>query len=130
MRCAPSMRFYYVEPLLLPFWRRWKRLTGQRSWLPPSSFVTMPLKEFAARLERDCGLPNIVYPSEGPEYYYAQSALSNGMLRDINLYVPPLSCLGAPGAAGAPLVPQLDSILPTRILLEIGLSQCLHQQIC
>lgn len=93
------MKFYYVEPALLPFWRRLNSLCF-RKWLPPTQDVGMTMSEFVERLKTGCQLPHLVYPPEGDEFYYMQTQLASGMLKDIDLYSPPLSCLGKPGMAG------------------------------
>ena len=99
VRCSPSMNFYYVEPALLPLWRKINTMCFRKA-LPPSQLVQMPMAEFAARMQSGCQLSHLVYPEEGDEFYYMQSQLANGMLQDIDLYLPPLSCLGRPGLAG------------------------------
>ena len=99
------MKFYYVDPAVLLFWRRLNSLCF-RQWLPPSEDVLMPMSEFVARMRTDCQLPHCIYPTSGEEFYYMQSQLAGGMLKDIDLYAPPLSCLGKPGLAGRLLLVQ------------------------
>ena len=99
VRCAPTMKFYYVETALLPLWRRLNSLCFRQP-LPPTQQVFMPVSEFADRMQSGCQLPHCVYPEDGPEYYYMQSQLARAMLQDVDLYSPPLSCLGRPGLAG------------------------------
>lgn len=102
------MRFFYVEPRLLPMWKRWKRLLGQEA-VPPSELREMRMAELIQRLQVTCPLKPLVYPQE--EFYYMQTSLTNGMPPDINLYSPPLSCLGMPGATGATFVDELGRFL-------------------
>lgn len=93
------MKFYYVETALLPLWQRLNSLCF-RSPLPPSQQVFMPMAEFVSRMQTDCKLSHCVYPEDGEEFYYMQTQLARGMLGDVDLYSPPLSCLGKPGQAG------------------------------
>ena len=93
------MKFYYVEPRLLPTWRRLNDLPWRRK-LPPSELLPMTMADFVARLSEDCPLPHVAYPREGEEFYYCQARLAGSMLGDIDLRSPPFSCLGRPGLAG------------------------------
>jgi len=99
VRCAPCMKFYYVEPSLLPMWRRFNDFPWRRK-RPPSELLPMTMAEFVARLAEGCPLPHMAYPPEGEEFYYCQARLAGSMLGDIDLYSPPFSCLGRPGAPG------------------------------
>ena len=94
------MKIYYVEAALLPLWRRLNSLCFRKP-LPPTQQVFMPMSEFVARMQTDCQLPHCVYPEDGDEFYYMQTQLAPAMLQDIDLYSPPLSCLGSPGLAGS-----------------------------
>ena len=91
----------------------------------------MNMAEFIARMQQGCTLPHRVYPESGEEFYYAQSMLSSCMLYDIDLYSPPLGCLGRPGMAGmSPYRPTTSYIFMLQeVQSRLHESQCLTMSV-
>lgn len=92
VRVAPSLRFTFVEPRLMPLYLAVFPAASAPSMLVPY----MPLREFAARMQPDSRLPPLVYPAG--ERYYLQSPLWPGILQDVDTAGPPF-CHVLAGAA-------------------------------
>ncbi len=90
VRVAPSLRFTFVEPRLMPFYLAFWSPQSAPSMLVPG----MPLHEFALRMQSGCKLPPLVYPEE---FYYMQSPLWPEILQDVDLTGPPFNCILQPG---------------------------------
>ena len=92
VRAAPSLRFAYVEPRLMPLYLKFKK-----PHQAPSMVAMMTLQEFAIRAQQGSTEAPLFYPNG--EFYYMQthvvkSMRSNG---DVNFEQPPFSVVLAPG---------------------------------
>lgn len=92
------MKFFYVEGRLVPAWKRLK-FYHRKTYLP-SVLRSMNFQQFLDRIQADSGLPNLYYPQTQKEFYYMQSPIPWPLQKDIDVFSPPLSCLGIPGVAG------------------------------
>lgn len=92
VRAAPSMRFAYVEPRLMPMYLKFR--SPQQA---PSMLTPMTLKQFALRAQRDSPNPPLFYPDG--EFYYMQSPVTRDMRLsgDLNFDQSPFSAVLAPG---------------------------------
>ena len=128
VRAAPSLRFTYVEPQLMPLWLRF--FPPSRA---PSMLARMPLAEFAMRSQQCSPLPPLFYPSTHQqqqqqdrhdqklgggqtghgsggaadggtdpaqrEYYYMQTPLNKRLAQDCDLDAPPFRLVHGSGQA-------------------------------
>ena len=92
VRAAPSMRFTYVEPRLMPIYLKFR--SPQQA---PSMLAPMTLKQFASRAQRDSPHPPLFYPDG--EFYYMQSPVTRDMRLsgDLKFDQSPFSVVLAPG---------------------------------
>ena len=92
VRAAPSMRFAYVEPCLMPMYLKFR--TPQQA---PSMLTPMTLKQFASRAQRDSPDAPLFYPDG--EFYYMQSPVTRDMRLsgDLNFDQSPFSAVLTPG---------------------------------
>lgn len=107
VRAAPSMRFAYVEPRLMPMYLKFRSCQQAPSMLAP-----MTLKQFALRAQRDSPDAPLFYPDG--EFYYMQSPVTRDMRLsgDLVFDQSPFSAVLAPGMSllqGAPLLAHLES---------------------
>ena len=56
------------------------------------------------------GCPNLYFPADVEEQYYLQARMPSELYGDIDLYSPPISCLGQPGMTGKSQILYLCSL--------------------